>query len=66
MSPDREVNGGVTERIARALVRRGWMVDFAPGVHGKMFRVVVGLETRRVTVEGLVRAVEEVAGEEGV
>ena len=56
----------MTERIARALVRRGWMVDFAPGVHGKMFRVVVGLGTRRGTVEGLVRAVEEVAGEEGV
>lgn len=66
LSPDGEANGGVTERIARALVRRGWMVDFAPGVHGKMFRVVVGLETRRGTVEGLVRAVEEVAEEEGV
>ena len=42
------------------------MVDFAPGLHGKMFRVVVGLRTRRGTVEGLVRAFEEVAGEEGV
>ena len=42
------------------------MVDFAPGVHGKMLRVVVGLGTRRGTVEGLVRAVDEVAGEEGV
>ena len=66
MSPDGEANGAVTERIARALVRRGWMVDFAPGLHGKMLRVVVGLGTRRGTVEGLIRAGEEVAGEEGV
>jgi len=41
------------------------MVDFAPGEKGKFFRVVVNGGTRRGTLEGLVRAIEEVAGELG-
>ncbi|GME42978.1 glutamate decarboxylase [Neofusicoccum parvum] len=63
LSPDPAVNSGRTEEMARRLVRRGWMVDFAPGERGKFFRVVVNGETREGTVEGLVRAVEEVGAE---
>lgn len=63
LSADAEENGRVTERIVGALVRRGWMVDFAPGERGRFFRVVVGRDTRVGSVEGLVRAIEDVAGE---
>ncbi|KAF2838585.1 glutamate decarboxylase-like protein 1 [Patellaria atrata CBS 101060] len=59
---DKERNDRVTKVMARELLRRGWMVDFAPGERGLFFRVVVNGGTRRGTVEGLVRAVEEVGG----
>lgn len=63
LSDDVERNGDVTERIAHRLVPRGWMIDYAPGEKGKFFRVVVGRETRKGTVEGLVKAIEAVAVE---
>ncbi|KAI9666481.1 MAG: hypothetical protein M1821_004417 [Bathelium mastoideum] len=51
--------GKVTSEICRRLMRRGFMVDYAPGDRGMFLRVVVNTETRRATVEGLVKAVEE-------
>ena len=63
LSENVEENGRVTESIARRLITKGWMVDYAPGDKGKFFRVVVGRETRRETVEGLIKAFDVVAGE---
>lgn len=60
-----EENSRITQEIARRLVRRGFMVDYAPSERGKFFRVVVSRETRRGTLEGLVKAIE-VLGEEVV
>jgi glutamate decarboxylase len=63
LSDELEVNGLVTARIVQGLVARGFMIDYAPGEKGKFFRVVINRDTRRETVEGLVRAIESVAGE---
>ena len=49
-----------TRNIAQGLLKRGMMVDYAPGPKGKMLRVVVNIQTRRETVEALVRAIDEV------
>jgi len=59
-----EMNGKVTKEIAARLVPRGFMVDYA-GVddRGAFLRVVVGRETGRGTVEGLVEAVNELGQE---
>ncbi|KAF1973556.1 PLP-dependent transferase [Bimuria novae-zelandiae CBS 107.79] len=65
LSEDKEVNGRITEEVAQGLVGRGFMIDYAPGERGRFFRVVVSGGTRRGTVEGLVRGVEEVAGQLG-
>lgn len=62
LGEDNEKNGEVTRRIVEGLVGRGFMVDFAPGPKGKFFRVVVNGGTKRGTLEGLVKAAEEVAG----
>jgi len=56
----RNKNSVVTERIAAKLIPRGFMVDYAPGEEGKFFRVVVNGMTTRETVDGLVKAIEEV------
>ncbi|KAL1964075.1 hypothetical protein VTN77DRAFT_7493 [Rasamsonia byssochlamydoides] len=62
-------NSKVTEEIARAIVSKGFMVDFAPPSsdadegaigNGKFFRCVVNILTRRDTMEGLVRAIDEI------
>ncbi|KAF9891118.1 hypothetical protein FE257_005054 [Aspergillus nanangensis] len=60
-------NSKVTEQITHAIVKKGFMVDFAPPSgdenavgEGKFFRCVVNVQTTRETVEGLVRAIEEV------
>lgn len=61
-------NSKVTEEIARAIVHKGFMVDFAPPSgdneedvgKGKFFRCVVNALTRRETMDGLVRAIGEV------
>ncbi|KAK8156625.1 glutamate decarboxylase [Phyllosticta citrichinensis] len=60
---DKDVNSARTVAMAERLIRRGWMVDYAPGACGKFFRVVVNRETLPGTVEGLVRAVEEAGAE---
>lgn len=60
-------NSKVTEQITRAIVSRGFMVDFAPPSgdenavgDGKFFRCVVNVSTTKETVEGLVGAIEAV------
>lgn len=63
LSERKEENTKCTARIVRGLVRRGFMVDYAPGDRGAFFRVVVNRETREGTVSGLVVAVEEVGRE---
>ncbi|KAL4924304.1 uncharacterized protein BDV17DRAFT_284774 [Aspergillus undulatus] len=62
-----KANSKVTEQITHAIVSRGFMVDYAPPSgdeeavgDGKFFRCVVNVQTSRETVEGLVRAIEEV------
>ena len=55
-----EKNSKMTTEVAKALIPRGFMVDYAPGAQGKFFRIVVNTQTRRETVEGLVKAIDEV------
>ncbi|KAI0545393.1 glutamate decarboxylase [Xylaria curta] len=59
-----EANTRRTKSMVRRLVDRGFMVDYAPGENGCFFRVVVNCQTRRATVEGLMKALEEVGKEE--
>jgi len=49
-----------TSEIAHGLIRRGWMIDFAPGEKGKFFRVVVNISTLPGSVNGLVDAIKSV------
>ncbi|KAK4203578.1 putative glutamate decarboxylase [Triangularia verruculosa] len=61
-----EENTEVTRVCVERLVRRGYMVDYAPdvsGERGSFFRVVVNAQTLRGTVEGLVKALEAVGRE---
>ncbi|KAJ3559266.1 hypothetical protein NPX13_g9558 [Xylaria arbuscula] len=58
-----EANTQRTKIMVRKLVSRGFMVDYAPGENGSFFRVVVNCQTRKETVEGLVKAVGEVGKE---
>ncbi|PYH93282.1 glutamate decarboxylase [Aspergillus ellipticus CBS 707.79] len=62
-----KANSKITEQVTHAIVRKGFMVDFAPPSgdddavgNGKFFRCVVNVQTSRETVEALVRAIEEV------
>ena len=57
-------NSKITEEIAKDLVKKGFMVDFAPpgggdevAGQGKFFRCVVNILTKRETVQALVDAV---------
>lgn len=65
LGEDAEANGRATSEIAQRLIARGFMIDFAPGEKGKFFRVVVNGGTRRGTLDGLVKALGETAGELG-
>jgi glutamate decarboxylase len=49
-----------TSEMANSLIKRGWMIDFAPGEKGKFFRVVVNISTLPDTVVGLVEAIKSV------
>lgn len=60
---DAVANSRTTEKITKALIHRGFMTDYAPGDDGKVFRVVVNGQTRRETVVGLVKAIEQVASQ---
>ncbi|KAI0458889.1 pyridoxal phosphate-dependent transferase [Xylaria acuta] len=59
-----EANTRRTKSMVRRLVSRGFMVDYAPGENGCFFRVVVNCQTRKATVEGLMKALEEVRKED--
>lgn len=63
LDEDRMVNTRRTAGMVEALVRRGFMVDYAPGERGSFFRVVINCQTLRGTVDGLVKALEEVGRE---
>ncbi|KAJ4291174.1 Glutamate decarboxylase 2 [Kalmusia sp. IMI 367209] len=65
LSEDEDGNSRVTSEVATRLISRGFMVDYAPGPKGKFFRVVVNGGTRKGTLDGLVKAIEESAGELG-
>lgn len=45
-----------TAIMVQKLVARGFMIDYAPGPHGKFFRAVVNCQTLKTTVEGLLKA----------
>lgn len=55
----KEENTKTTSEICKALLPRGFMVDYAPGEKGSFFRVVVNRDTRSGTVDGLITAIEE-------
>jgi len=61
-------NSKVTESITRALVRRGFMIDFAPALEGhehagSFFRAVINIHTARETVEKLVDDIIDVGAQ---
>ncbi|ESZ90106.1 glutamate decarboxylase [Sclerotinia borealis F-4128] len=57
---DSNSNTKVTQEVTQKLLVRGFMVDYASGEDGKFFRMVVNVQTRRETVEGLVKAIGEI------
>jgi glutamate decarboxylase len=62
LAEEKEKNDWRTKEIARRLVPRGFMVDYAPGEFGLFFRAVVHLNTTYATVEKLVQTVVEEGG----
>ncbi|KAI1810394.1 glutamate decarboxylase [Poronia punctata] len=65
LDSDAEVNTSRTKTVVRKLVDRGFMTDYAPGPFGSFIRVVINCQTRKSTVEGLMRALKE-SGDETV
>lgn len=63
LSQDEGVNTETTSRIVQRLIPRGFMVDYAPGEKGSFFRVVFNSLTTKGTVDGLVKAIEEIGNE---
>ncbi|KAI1636090.1 pyridoxal phosphate-dependent transferase [Biscogniauxia mediterranea] len=63
VAPDPAENTRRTREMARRLVGRGFMVDYAPGDRGSFFRAVVNCQTLPATVDGLVTALKEVGRE---
>lgn len=63
VSPDGAENTRRTRMMVARLVRRGFMIDYAPGERGSFFRVVVNVQTLRGTVEGLLKALRDVGRE---
>lgn len=61
-----ERNSKMTADVSKKLIPRGFMVDYAPGEEGKFFRVVVNGQTKEGTVQGLVKAIEEVGDETSI
>ncbi len=56
-----EENTKMTADIVSKLILKGFMVDYAPGDLGSFFRVVVNVQTRKSTVDGLIKAIIETA-----
>lgn len=65
VSESADENTRRTKVMVERLIRRGYMIDYAPGERGSFFRVVVNCQTLRSTAEGLVKALVKV-GEEVV
>jgi glutamate decarboxylase len=59
----KEENTKATSEIVQRLIPMGFMVDYAPGEKGSFFRVVVNRETTRGTIDGLIKAIEQVGYE---
>jgi glutamate decarboxylase len=55
-----EETSKITQTIAKELVNEGFLIDYAPGPHGKMLRIVVGVYTERSTVERLASSIVEI------
>ncbi|KAK2014481.1 PLP-dependent transferase [Colletotrichum eremochloae] len=66
LAEDAEANTKRTSQMVAKLIERGFMIDYAPGERGSFFRVVVNCQTLKGTVEGLVKALEEVGREMAV
>ena len=62
LAKEKDANTRVTAEIVQKLIPRGFMVDYAPGERGSFFRVVVNRDTLQGTVDGLIKAIEEVGG----
>jgi glutamate decarboxylase len=58
-----EENSASTKHMVEELIPRGWMIDYAPGEKGHFFRVVVSVQTRRGTIEGLVKALSQIGSQ---
>jgi glutamate decarboxylase len=65
LDPDAEINTQRTKTVVRKLLNRGFMVDYAPGENGSFVRAVVNGQTRKSTVDGLMKALQEVGKEVG-
>lgn len=63
LCPEPAGNTQATTNIARKLINSGFMIDHAPGEKGNFFRVVVHVETRRETVDGLLKAIIKLGAE---
>lgn len=63
LAEEADENTRRTRIMVGKLVRRGYMVDYAPGDKGSFFRVVVNCQTLRGTVRGLIKAIEAVGKE---
>ena len=63
LCPEAAGNTQATTSIARKLISNGFMIDYAPGEKGSFFRVVVNVQTRRETLDGLLKAIQEIGAE---
>jgi len=57
-----KLNSQITVSISKALISRGFMIDYAPSLegqedHGSFFRVVVNISTARETLERLIQEI---------
>lgn len=59
LSASPEENTARTRAVVAKLITRGFMLDYSPGERGSFMRVVVNCQTLRGTVDGLVKAIEE-------
>jgi len=66
LAQDAARNSKQTRGMVAALIKRGFMVDHAPGEQGNFFRVVVNLQTKKTTVDGLLSALEAIGAEAAV
>jgi glutamate decarboxylase len=59
LSDDAAENTSNTVWIVKRVLDRGFMIDYAPGPCGSMFRVVLNTQTLAGTVSGLMTALSE-------